>query len=48
MVEKRVSLLFLFTIFHHFDVFYEVMNNHLTYNIILDNNERGSRSILWN
>lgn len=23
---------FLLTIFHHFDVFYEVMNNHLTYN----------------
>lgn len=42
MVEKRKQrkcLCFLLTIFHHFDVFYEVMNNHLTYNIILDNNK---------
>lgn len=55
MVEKlkerrEILCFFLLTVFHHFDVFYEVMNNHLTYNVIPDdnNNKSGWSSIMWN
>lgn len=46
--DERKSLVFFIGYFSPFDVFYEVMNNHLAYNVIPDHNARGWSSIMWN